>query len=89
MVMTQGDDEILKGWSAQWLAAWLERQPEEFRSELRRISAALGPEVAVEHIKAFRRVAADPAAPQQERDEAVWLLKHTGFDDESLKKQDD
>jgi hypothetical protein len=80
------EDDPFKDISPHQFLAWLEAQPPEFRTRMLETILRRGPEAQIEAVKSLRAIAADPNASDKARDEAKWILKKTGFEDESSRK---
>jgi hypothetical protein len=81
------EDDPFKDISPQQFLAWLEEQPPKFRTDLLEIMLKRAPEALIENVRRLRELAVDPDASEKLRGEAKWVLKETGFDDESLSKE--
>jgi hypothetical protein len=81
------DDDPFKDISPQQFLAWLEAQPPEFRTAILQIMLKRAPEALIENVRRLRELAVDPNASDRVRREAKWVLKETGFDDESLRTE--
>ena len=81
------EDDPFKDISPQQFLAWLEAQPQEFRTAILQIMLKRAPEALIENVRRLQELAVDPDANDKLRGEAKWVLKETGFDDESLSKE--
>lgn len=67
---------------------WLHQQPEWFREEIQKQIWTSRPDVIHTAVKALRRIVSDPSSSRKNRTDAEQLLRKTGFDEESLNKDD-
>jgi len=77
------EDDPFKDISPQQFLTWLEQQPPKFRTDFLQTMLKRAPEALIENVTRLRELAGDPNASDRVRGEAKWVLKETGFDDES------
>jgi hypothetical protein len=79
------EDDPFKGWTPEQIQRWLKMLPDDVvKQELWK-----RPAVVLEAVKVLRRVATDPSTSADARAEALRDLKRYGFDEDSLRADED